>query len=523
MDDLIKRKLGLMQSSNASILDFVIFHSEMSPQTKAIVEKTSSTSYGELWAKALAVSAHIQGLDILMGSVVGVMLNDLDSALCSILGVMHAGCIYCPIDPNMNATKKLQVLDASSAAHVLVDTLSQLPGGTSKVPVTKYRDIDLGATPKKHIRFPVAYVMFTSGSTGQPKGVAISHRNLVSTYRQWEKIYKLTEVGSHLQIASLSFDVFAGDWLRALCSGATLYASHFSSTDTPEKLIDFIQSSRVECAEFTPMIMRQIFNSATQNGVVLDSFKLLIAGSDTMRAREFKAIRRIISPNCRLVFSYGTTETTIDTAYYEPTSHELESMPDEEVLPIGIPFPESELQILDEKGQSVDCGAIGELFIGGAGVGLGYIAHNTRTARRYLRALPDSQFGRWYRTGDLASFDGTYYRLHGRADARIKIRGKFVDLIEIEDVLREHRDVLDCAVTTVPDGDERSLAIAIEGSPSSTPAPSEFCEFLRKRINQPVLPDNILFMTKLPSTLSGKIDRLALNVMATEALSGCVK
>ncbi|KAG0184129.1 hypothetical protein DFQ28_011719 [Apophysomyces sp. BC1034] len=512
-----------MRFLSTSILDLIRVHSEKSSETKAIVRQSSSTSYGKLWAQVRAISAHIQALGMPTGTVVGVMLNDLDKALSSILGIMHAGCVYCPIDTEMDATKKMQVLQASGAAHVIIDSSDPLPVGLGKIKDTLYEDIDFEMAAAEQRRFPVAYIMFTSGSTGQPKGIAISHENLLSVYQQWSAIYQLDEIRSHLQTASLSFDVSTGDWLRALCSGATLYTPQWGQDDTPERLIDFIQSSRVECAEFTPMMIRKIYNAALRQGVVLDNFKLLIVGSDTMRAREFKAIRAIVAPSCRLVFSYGTTETTIDTAYYEPSADELASMPDEAVLPIGTPFPGSELQILDEKGRRVGCGSIGELFIGGVGVGLGYITHNSRTAGRYMRTLPSRRLGRWYRTGDLASFDGTYYRLHGRADARIKIKGRFVDLAEVEGVLREHRDVLDCAATTVPDADELRLAIAIAALPGATPDSGELCDFLHERSDQRVSPDDILFVAKLPSTLSGKIDRRVLGALASESLTGGVK
>ncbi|MCG1042379.1 AMP-binding protein [Mycetohabitans sp. B8] len=178
------------------------------------------------------------------------------------------------------------------------------------------------------------------------------------------------------------------------------------------------------------------------------------------------------------------------------------------------------MKILDEQGRSVRRGSIGELFIGGAGVGLGYITHDSRMAGRYLRALPGQRPGRWYRTGDLASFDGKYYKLHGRADARIKVKGRFVDLVEVEGVLREHCDVLDCAITTVPDGDELNLAVAIATAPGAVPNPGQLSDFLQRKTGQAVMANHIWFVPKLPATLSGKVDRRALHVLATGQLMG---
>ncbi|KRP71778.1 hypothetical protein TX23_16070 [Pseudomonas paralactis] len=510
---------------NSSILRLILNHCDAAPNMPAIVTDNKIVSYQELKEQLLNVSAFIQSKGIEPGSVIAIMQSEISSALPALLGCLHAGCIYCPIDPLMATSKIQRTLAVANVELVLSEYELPYQRQNDDPEFINYSDLPVRASisVKQHYH-PLAYIMFTSGSTGDPKGVAIGHANLIETFLAWREVYQLSTIKRHLQFASLSFDVFAGDWIRGLCSGATIYVPTSAEKQDAESLANFIITHKIECAEFTPIILRELYNYALSNNVILESFKLLIAGSDVMRVREFNDIRKVIAHNCRLVFSYGTTETTIDSTYFEPTAEVLSRLGDDAPLPIGIPFPCTHIAILNKDGTHADVHEVGELYIGGGGVGQGYVHHDHRTSGRYLRRLPHGRHGRWYRTGDLASYDGKIFSLHGRADARVKVLGKLVDLTELESHLRDHEDVLECVATTTPHEVDKKILLLIKLKPHRTqPTHEVIVKHVSHLDDYPVNRTDIYFAQDLPMTMTGKIDRNEASKIAIKLQAGASK
>lgn len=509
-----------------SILDLVLGHCYSSPDTAAIVIDNSVVTYKQLRNEIYKVSAYIQGRGVEVGSIIAIMQNNISDALASMLGCLHAGCIYCPIDSLMPSAKIQRTLAVANVEFVLSEQSLPYVWQVDDPEFVHYNKLPTPAsyaalTQRHH---PLAYIMFTSGSTGDPKGVAIGHANLIEIFKGWDEVYQLKKIKRHLQFASLSFDVFAGDWLRGLCSGAMIYVPTLAEKNVAESLANFIIFHQIECAEFTPIILRELYSYALKNNVKLSGFKLLIAGSDVMRVREFKDIRRIIPDDCRLVFSYGTTETTIDSTYFEATHEALNNLPNDAPLPIGVPFPCTLTAILKSDGTHADIHEVGELYIGGGGVGQGYLHHDVRTSGRYLRRLPLGRYARWYRTGDLASYDGQNFNLHGRADARIKIRGKLIDLTELEGHLRAHEDILDCVATTARHDLSKKILLLVKLKPTSVKLKREaVARHISSLEDYPVSSNDIYFTKDLPVTMSGKIDRVEANRIVITLQAGVAK
>ncbi|ANJ57705.1 hypothetical protein PMA3_22095 [Pseudomonas silesiensis] len=516
----------LRATHHDSILDLILKFCHTTPNSVAIVTDDKTVSYQTLELELYKVSAYIQSKGIEPGSVIAIMQDNVSSALASLLGCLHAGCIYCPIDPLMTPTKIQRTLIVANVELVLSAPDLPYTRQDNDPEFVHYNDLSAPAfdtfiTQRYH---PLAYIMFTSGSTGDPKGVAIGHVNLIETFKSWNDIYQLNSIKKHLQFASLSFDVFAGDWIRGLCSGASIFVPTSAKKHVAGSLANFIATHKIECAEFTPIILRELYTYALNNGIILNSFKLLIAGSDVMRAREFKDIRKIIGDDCRLVFSYGTTETTIDSTFFEPTKEDLANLRDDAPLPIGVPFPSAQIAILKNDGKHANQHEIGELYIGGAGVGLGYLHHDSRTAGRYLRRLPLGRHERWYRTGDLASYDGKNFSLHGRADARVKVLGKLIDLTELESHLRDHEDILECVATaTLHEIDKKIILLIKLNTHCKAPNHESIARHISHLDDYPVHNDNIYFIRNLPMTMSGKIDRTEANKIAVKLLAGASK
>ncbi|MGS0742939.1 AMP-binding protein [Glaciimonas sp. GG7] len=506
-------------STNNSLVNLVMQHCDRSPDSPAIIGSAGAVTYGDLGKEIKRVSAHLQNRGIPVGGVVAIIQRNVPSAIAHILGTLHAGCIYCPVDPNADTERINLILEASNAIHCLTERSVVREHELKCHDMTLCEEVSsvAGAVTVQQRWHPVAYIMFTSGSTGVPKGVVIGHENLLSIYESWRTIYALDRIKSHLQLASLSFDVFAGDWIRALCSGAALYIPTDICHEQSEKLLAFITNNDIECAEFTPITLRKLYRYALSTNQRLDNFKILIAGSDVMHVSEFQELRRLLNGTCRLISSYGTTETTIDSLYFEPTGKMLNEMNSEDPLPIGRPFPSVEVAILNEVGLPVVAGEVGELYIGGAGVGHGYILHNARTAGRFLRRLPMGRSGRWYRTGDLASYNVGNIRLHGRADAQVKILGKTIDLTEIEYKLRNCSGVAECVATTIPDGLERKIVVLIKtGLIAGQLVKEKVFTYLSDHLEPMLIPSEVYVVSSLPMTVSGKIDRRAVHNYAVE-------
>lgn len=512
--------------SRESILDLVLNHCHSSPDAAAIVIGDDVVTYQELKDEIFKVSSYIQGREIETGSVIAIMQDKINDALASMLGCLHAGCIYCPIDSLMPSAKIQRTLVVANAELVLTEQSIPYTRQVDDPEFVHYKELPILAsyTTLAQRYHPLAYIMFTSGSTGDPKGVAIGHANLIEIFRGWDEVYQLKELKRHLQFASLSFDVFAGDWLRGLCSGATIYVPISAEKYVVKSLVDFIITHQIECAEFTPVILRELYSYALKSKLKLSSFKLLIAGSDVMRVREFKDIRKVIGDECRLVFSYGTTETTIDSIYFESTHEALNNLQDDAPLPIGVPFPCTLTAILKSDGTHAGLHEMGELYIGGGGVGQGYLHHDVRTSGRYLRRLPLGRHGRWYRTGDLASYDGENFSLHGRADARIKMLGKFIDLTELEAHLRAHEDIQECVATTMQYDLNKKILLLIKLKPTSAKLKREaIARHISHLEDYPVGSKDIFFTKDLPLTISGKIDRAEANRIAIKLQAGVAR
>ncbi|HEY9653443.1 MAG TPA: condensation domain-containing protein, partial [Coleofasciculaceae cyanobacterium] len=193
----------------------------------------------------------------------------------------------------------------------------------------------------------LAYVIYTSGSTGKPKGVMIQHNSLVNAYFAWEEAYQLRAAPTcHLQMASFSFDVFAGDLVRALCSGGTLVLCPRDFLLDPQKLYQLMLKEKVDCAEFVPAVLRNLIQYLEENEQRLNFIRLLVCASDSWYVGEYKKFKRLCSQQTRLINSFGLTEATIDSSYFEATTLDLSI---ERLVPIGRPFANTQLYILDSN------------------------------------------------------------------------------------------------------------------------------------------------------------------------------
>ncbi|MFN8474509.1 MAG: amino acid adenylation domain-containing protein [Anaerolineae bacterium] len=490
-------------------------------------------TYGELDDRANRLAARLRRVGVGPERIVALSIGRSMDMLVAVLAVLKAGGAYLALDPSY-PSERVAFMLADAGAHLVItqqcfaaqfanlatvicvdDPLPEVAGNmlTASPPVEPDR---------------LAYVVYTSGSTGGAKGVMVSHRSYANAYRAWERAYGLgTEVRSHLQMANFSFDVFCGDWARALCSGGTLVLCPLDFLLAPDRLYALMRQEAVDCAEFVPVIMRALLPYLEEAGQSLDFMRVLIVASDVWYLSEYWRIHAICGPRTRLINSYGLSEATVDSTYYDGRPAALGP---ERNVPIGRPFANSRLYILDRALQPTPIGVPGELHVGGVGLARGYLNAPGLTAERFIpdpfadlyHAGSDASGGRLYRTGDLARYlpDGNI-ELLGRLDDQVKLRGMRVELGEIVVTLSRHPSVLEAEVVLRPlRGGEAALVAYVvprvqphDTSPNARARAAlsrELRAYLAKLLPAHMVPSRFVVLDNLPLTPSGKVDRRAL-------------
>jgi amino acid adenylation domain-containing protein len=490
------------------------------PERTAVIANGVSVSYQALNARANAIARALRARGVGPEARVGILIDRSADMVASVLGVLKAGGAYVPLDAAYPAAR-LRHIAKDSAVRALVttralgDRVAELEAAGELFSVVTLDDlpsadagvnVDGGASPAN-----LAYVIYTSGSTGLPKGTMVSHASLANAFKQWEDTYRLRDLRVHLQMASLSFDVCTGDLCRALCSGGTLVIAPQEVLFAPSALYTLMERHRVEAAEFVPVVLRDLIAHVEATGASLSFLKLLVAGSDSWFTHEYEHISRIAGPSCRVVNSYGLTEATIDSTYYDgsPAAGGGDGL-----VPLGRAFANTELLVLDRHLQLVPVGIPGELCVAGIALARGYHHRADLTAERFVPHPFSTVPGqRIYRTGDLARYrpDGTL-ELLGRVDNQVKLRGFRIELSEVEAVLRTHDAVLEACAVIREDrpGDRRLVAYVVLEDAAVTA--SELRRFLRDAVPEYMVPSALVPLASLPLTPNGKIDRAALPV-----------
>jgi amino acid adenylation domain-containing protein len=356
----------------------------------------------------------------------------------------------------------------------------------------------------------LAYVMFTSGSTGKPKGVCVSQANVLRLVHEPEYV-RLDQHTVMLQLTANTFDVATFEIWGALLRGGklVLFPGRVASGEELQRLI------RREAIE-TMWLTSAHYSGVAESGVeVLAGVKQLLIGGEALPV---KAVRDGVArlPQTEFINGYGPTEVTAFSCSHRVQETVAEGW--EHGVPIGKPINNTESYVLDERGELLPVGVVGELYLGGAGVARGYVGDATQTAERFVpHAYARGAGERLYRTGDLARWraDGAL-EFMGRVDEQVKLRGYRIEPGEIEQALREHEAVHDAVVMVRADGGEEKRLVAyvvaktMDRSSEPELAPIDLQRHLRQRLPEYMVPWNYEFLERLPLNTSGKVDREAL-------------
>ncbi len=478
------------------------------PDAPAVVHGEHSLSFDAVNREANRLAHHLIELGVRPGRPVGVVVGRNQRLPVIALAVMKAGGVYMPLDPANPAERMATVFQTTSPAVILTDKASRprLPA-THACPVLDLDAFDWASgaahDPADDLLAPedAAYIIHTSGSTGQPKGVVVSHAalaNLAAARLEHDPIGPGDRVAATL---SIGFDVSIGQLVTPLLAGATVVVMDDPATLSGAEFWAQLAQHGVTHMNFSPAFLDAAIEAPVPAGLRL---RQLMLGGEAFQTAVARRIAAAL-PGVALFNMYGPSETVIDATAYRFRGTETAA-----TLPIGRPLPNYRTLILDAAMEPVATGITGEIYIGGASLADGYIGRAEETAARFLPDPHGAPGERLYRTGDLARWtaDGEIEFL-GRADAQVKIRGHRIELDEIAAALRAHPALRAAAVVTAKRQSETVL-VAYGVAEGDAAALGDWRSHLAARLPAYMLPAALVLVDALPMTVNGKLDTRAL-------------
>ncbi|QQS42023.1 MAG: non-ribosomal peptide synthetase [Acidobacteriota bacterium] len=477
------------------------------PERIALELGESCITYGELNARANQIAHKLISIGVKPEEPVGIAMLRSPDQIAGVLGIMKAGGAYLPLDPAYPLERIRLILKEANSGFLLTDTSSLSlveNSGARTVCVDELDDFrdDLGIPDLDIGAHDLAYVMFTSGSTGVPKGVMVEHRSIIRLVRNTDYV-NFRPDNVFLQFAPLTFDASTFEIWGALLNGARLAIAPDGMTALSD-LGCLIRQHGVTTLWLTAGLFHLMVDERIGDLGTIDQ---LVAGGDVLSVPH---VRRVLEElDCDLINGYGPTENTTFTCCYKiPRDKELGR-----TVPIGKPVAGTEVYILDDDLVPVAEGEEGELFCGGKGVARGYLGRGDLTAERFIpNPFSESSSDRLYRTGDLCRTlpDGNIEFL-GRKDGQFKIRGYRIEPEEIELELKKCVGVREAVVLAdvLPDGERQLAAFVVADADMSADA-SGLKKELAAGLPAHMIPAVVSFVEKLPLTANGKVDRAKL-------------
>ncbi|WP_394831236.1 non-ribosomal peptide synthase/polyketide synthase [Pendulispora rubella] len=489
------------------------------PDATAVVCGEQQLTYRQLGERADELAHALAARASLAEGVVALSMDRGVEFLIGMLAAWKAGGAYLPLDPEHPWERQAEILERSGARWVvapraraprIAEALSRGPLST-RVQVVAIEDALEMTLPIPAVRPTsaqhMAYVIYTSGSTGVPKGAMVEHRGMLNHLDAKVADLRLTPGDVIAQTASQCFDISVWQYLAALVVGGRVHVFSNEIAQDPRRLFEEVAAHGITILEIVPSLLRATLDDMEARGDApkLRSLRWLLVTGEALSpelCRKWLALY----PDIPLMNAYGPTECSDDV-----THHPIDEPFGVEVVhtPIGRPIQNTRLYVLDANHQPAPVGVSGELYVGGVGVGRGYLNDATRTAETFLPD-PFTENGptRLYRTGDVARWRPTgELEFLGRVDHQVKVRGYRIELGEIETVLEQHEAVRDVVVTASHD---KRLVAYIVGEDGAELSVAHLREHLHTKLPAYMVPSVFVELPALPLTSNGKVDRKAL-------------
>ncbi|MBL8957289.1 MAG: amino acid adenylation domain-containing protein, partial [Myxococcaceae bacterium] len=469
--DAWNREAELDVDPSLTVVDLLEAQATKTPNAVAVECDGARLTYAELHAKADALAAWLQARGAGRGKRVGLSLERGVDLVVAIAGVLKSGAAYVPLDPGYPA-ERLKLMREDAGIDVVLEKLEGQPAGAYAAKTAQPAD--------------PAYVIYTSGSTGRPKGVELPHRAVVNLLKSVQRTPGLAAEDTVLAVTTLSFDIAVSELILPLTVGAKIVIATREVASDGARLLALLRASNATFLDATPATYRMLIDAGWQGGTALT--KCICTGEAMPATLAAELVTRVPS----VWNGYGPTETCVWSTFWEVKA------PVSKVL-IGKPVANTEVRVLDARGQPVLPGVVGELWLSGRGVALGYLNRPELTAERFVNGA--------YRTGDLVRqlADGSLECL-GRNDSQVKVRGYRIELGEIEDALQKHPAVRQAAVAV---RGER-LAAWVVLQPGHEVADAALREHLKRTLPDFMVPALWARLERMPLTPSGKVDKKAL-------------
>ncbi|MBX3328835.1 MAG: amino acid adenylation domain-containing protein [Nitrospira sp.] len=500
----------------------------LTPEAVAMVWNGASYSYRFLNERANQLARYLRSQGIAMESRVALCMERSLEMVAGLLGILKAGAAYVPMDPQY-PRERLSFMIRDSGAELLLTQKRFVESFQNQtVPTIALDEVWPAVASLPGIDCPwrtvpenLAYVLYTSGTTGEPKGIEISHRALVNHGTAMARHYGLQPTDRVLQFASISFDVAAEECFPTWAAGATVVLRPNEPVPAFSDFQQFIEDHGLTVLNLPTPYWAEWIDAIEQSGTALPlSVRLVIVGSEKALPDSLVRWQRLAGDRIAWCNSYGPTETTITASYFVPERQK--GRISASTVPIGRPIANVQLYVLDPSLQPVPIGVAGELYIGGTGLARGYHRQPARTAEKFI---PDcfsrESGGRLYQTGDKVRrlADGNVEFL-GRYDDQIKIRGFRVEPAEVEFWVKQHPAVNDALVLQelndqpgLPAGarmGEPQLVGYVVSRAEDVVTAQDLRSFLAERLPRYMIPAAWIVLDTLPLTSRGKVDRQAL-------------
>jgi amino acid adenylation domain-containing protein len=483
------------------------------PDAVALVFGKTIITYRELNQEANRIARFVKGISGDSRALIGVFMERSVAMVSALYGILKAGCAYVPVDPEYPEDRISFMLENTQTPVVLTqahltERISKSSSRVIAVDGPESSEIaKKAATNLQHNTDPddLAYVIYTSGSTGQPKGAMNTHRAICNRLLWMQEEYRLTEMDRVLQKTPFSFDVSVWEFFWPLLYGAQLVIAAPGGHRDSSYLVDTVIEHDITTMHFVPSMLN-LFLDHPRSGECRQLKRVICSGEALPKSLQDRFFARL---QCELHNLYGPTEAAVDVTAWQclPNS----GLP---FVPIGRPIANTQIHVLDQALKPVPVGEVGELYIGGVQVGIGYLRRPELTAERFIDDPfhPDNPQARLYKTGDLARWhlDG-FVEYLGRSDFQVKIRGFRVELGEIEAAIESFPSISQSVVVANEgtSGDKTLVAYFVHDHGADFSV-EQLKTFLRGKLPEYMVPPVLMVLESFPLSPNGKIDRKAL-------------
>ncbi|MDP9897429.1 amino acid adenylation domain-containing protein [Variovorax boronicumulans] len=476
------------------------------PDAQALVFGDETLSYGELNARANRLAHHLIALGVKPETKVGIAVERSIEMVVGLLAILKAGGAYVPLDPEYPAERLAYMVADSDIALLLTQSHLSVPGleGLQVLPLdTLVLDAQPAHDPQVALHGEnLAYVIYTSGSTGRPKGAANRHRALHNRLAWMQAAYGLDGGDTVLQKTPFSFDVSVWEFFWPLMTGARLVLANPGDHRDPERLVALIRQHRISTLHFVPSMLLAFL--AHEGVETCESLERIVCSGEALPAEAQNAVFQRL-PRARLYNLYGPTEAAIDVTHWQCRADGRSQ------VPIGRPIDGLKTCVLDGALGLVPEGVAGELYLGGVGLGRGYLDRAGLTAERFVADPFDGAGGRLYRTGDLVRWNGEgQLEYLGRIDHQVKVRGFRIELGEIEAQLLAQPEVREAVVVANEGPAGTRLVGYVSAHAGQAIDIAELKSKLGMALPDYMVPSAIVVLEGLPLNVNGKVDRKAL-------------